>query len=230
MKTVLLFSGGIDSTTVLYHLLKQTDKTVYPIHFFYGQKSGANEIVAIHETIDDLSLSKRLKLIKIVDISQSQIFKSSLTTPEIKVPQGDIDISRMEEADITFVPFRNVIMISMACAYAYSVDASEIYTGTFNLGYSKEGFVHADASPDIERKIADIVDRVSNHRLKLVSPFVNIYKQEIFKWAKDLKVPFDKTWSCYAGGKIQCGICGSCSQRRKGLELEGIVDKTKYAN
>ena len=217
MKTVLVFSGGMDSTVLLYHLLAQ-GADVSALSVDYGQKHKI-ELERAKEMAADLDVDHR-----IVDLrSITQLFAgSSLTDQDCSIPHGHYEEETMKS---TVVPNRNMILLSLATAWAISLKADAV-------SYAAHAGDHA-IYPDCREAFASALDKAMRlsdwNEVFLDRPFVDMSKAEIVSRGAELHVPFEKTWSCYEGGEQHCGKCGTCIERREAFHLANVVDPTPYS-
>ena len=209
-KGVILLSGGIDSTVVLY-LAKKYGYKLYALIFDYGQRH--KKEINCAKRIAQLNKIKYF-LVKI-DISWT---KSSLTR-NIKIPLN----RNLEKKEIpsTYVSGRNIIFLSYAASLAESIKAKKIFIGAHIQDYS--GY------PDCREEFLASMERTLNLGLKekginIEAPLINKSKKEIIKLGRDLGVPFHLTWSCYKGGKLPCNRCDSCRFRINAFSQLGLVD------
>jgi 7-cyano-7-deazaguanine synthase len=148
---------------------------------------------------------------------------SSLTSPNIQVPEGHYEDESMKA---TVVPNRNMILLSIATGWAVS-------TGASSVSYAAHFGDHA-IYPDCREEFADAMNNIMEiagwDKVSLNRPFSSFTKADIVKLGDELGVPFEKTWSCYKGGQIHCGVCGTCVERREAFELAGVTDPTIYDN
>ena len=216
MKTVLVYSGGMDSTVLLYHLISQGD-SVYTLSVDYGQRH-SKELAQAETITKSLGVSHRA-----VDLrSITQLFgDSSLTNTAIDIPHGHYEETNMKS---TVVPNRNMILLSLATAWAASLKADSV-------SYAAHSGDHA-VYPDCRETFAQALDQAIRladwQEVYLNRPFVNYDKAGIVIRGAELNVPFQETWSCYEGGDLHCGKCGTCIERREAFHLARIEDPTPY--
>ena len=213
MKTVLLYSGGLDSTVLLYKL--KEDK--HDVHCFlanYGQR---------HKK--ELSFAKRhcsRHSIPFSEVHLQTYAGSSQTSEYIDVPEGHYEDESMKK---TVVPNRNMILIANAVALAITQKASQVAIAA----HAGDHAIYPDCRPeflDTMRHATCIATEWTP--VDLFFPFWSIDKTEIVRLGDRLGVPFELTWSCYKGLDFHCGKCGTCIERREAFELAGIEDFTVY--
>lgn len=221
-KAVCLLSGGLDSS-VSAHIAKDKKYTIYALTFRYGQRHKkelkcAKEIAKIVNSKDHV----------IFNLDLSQFGGSSLLNKKIKIEENKLrDIGR--KIPSTYVPARNTIFLSIALAYAEVVDAEAIFIGVTSADYSG----YPDCRPEfIEsfQKTANLATKkaIEGKQVEIKTPLLYMSKAKIIKEGMKLKVPFEKTWSCYKGEKKACGKCDSCKLRLKGFEKAGYEDPLEY--
>ena len=216
MKSVVVHSGGMDSTVLLYKLAAEGDE-VKALSIDYGQRH-AKEIDCARALSEGLGVEHRVADLR----SLTQLLAgSALTSPEIKVPEGHYAEDNMKA---TVVPNRNMILLSVSAGWAISSRFDRV-------AYAAHAGDH-DIYPDCRREFADALDsaiRLADwHEVSLFRPFVDITKADIVKLGTVLNVPFENTWSCYKGGELHCGRCGTCVERREAFHLAGVSDPTQY--
>jgi 7-cyano-7-deazaguanine synthase len=126
----------------------------------------------------------------------------------------------------TYVPFRNGLFISSAASIALSKDCDVIYYGAHSDDAA--GSAYPDCSDAFNKAMGDAVRIGSGEQLTIEAPFVNMTKAEVVKTGLELGVPYELTWSCYEGGEKPCGECGTCIDRKKAFELNGVSDPLEY--
>jgi len=209
----------MDSTVLLYHAVKH-HKEVLALSFIYGQRH-AKELDAAKEIVKALPGVTH----KVIDVSffKDIANKSALTNSDIAVAKAK-DVMG-DPQTVNYVPFRNMMLLSIASAAAESVGADTVMYGAAQAdsvaGYwdGSEEFLTAVNS-------VNILNRRS--KIKIEAPLIEMSKSEIITWGKKLKVPFDKTWTCYEGKEVSCGTCTACSLRLQGFIDAGIQDPLPY--
>ncbi len=211
-KCVLVISGGLDSTTLLYDLVLSGNE-IYAISFNYHQRH-LKELSCAKASCEKLNIPH-----KIVDISAiSELLQgSSLTSSDIGTPHGRYDEASMKK---TVVPNRNMIMISLATAYAISIKADKVYYGS----HSGDHAIYYDCRPEFVDKLNEAIKICDWHKVELVAPYLHFDKGDIVKLGTVLGVDYSKTWSCYDGREIICGECGACHERREAFEKANVKD------
>lgn len=216
MKVILIYSGGLDSTVLLYHLLNGGNQ-VKAIGINYGQRHRKELIAA------SLIAGKAGVEYKVADLSALRPFLggSSQTDDSVQVPYGHYAEENMK---VTVVPNRNSLMLNVAAAWAI---ASKFDT----LAYAAHAGDHAqypDCRPAFIDAIKVLLRTVDWQPLNLIAPFAYKSKADIALLGHNLRAPMELTWSCYEGGEIHCGKCGTCVERREAFWLAGVGDRTPY--
>uniref|UniRef100_A0A7C5KHB3 7-cyano-7-deazaguanine synthase n=1 Tax=Thermodesulfobium narugense TaxID=184064 RepID=A0A7C5KHB3_9BACT len=211
MKIIHIFSGGLDSTTLLYYLLDKGHK-VKTISFFYGQKH-KKELECSRKISDLLKIEN-----KVIDLSSLKtIFGQSSLTSDVDVPEGHYNDFNMRS---TVVPNRNMIFLSIAISYAISSNFDAVSIGV----HAGDHAIYPDCRPVFINKMQEVA-KVSDYKeTTILTPFLYLKKYEIVKIGLELKVPYELTWTCYKGGEKPCLKCGSCSERLEAFELNNVKD------
>ncbi len=216
MQTILIYSGGIDSTTLLYHLLFE-GHVVKTLSVDYGQRH-LGEINCAKDIAESLGVEHQVADMKGIS---HLLGKSSLTSPDLAVPDGHYKEELMKQ---TVVPNRNMIMLSVAVGWAVSHKFDTV-------SYAAHHGDHA-IYPDCREEFAQALDKSIQladwHHVSLHRPFVGMTKADIVTLGIKLNVPYEKTWSCYKGRKYHCGSCGTCIERREAFYLSKVRDPTIY--
>ena len=218
MKIVIIYSGGLDSTTLLYHL-QAAGHDVHALSINYGQRHQC-ELDHAATICADLGIPHPT-----ADISAIRplLAGSSLTSPEIEVAHGHYTEESMKS---TVVPNRNMIFLSVATGHALSINADQIAYAA----HSGDHAIYPDCRNDFADAMAAAIRLADWESVELVRPFIDWTKADIVRRAAELNVPFDQTWSCYNGGVEHCGRCGTCVERREAFDLASVDDPTVYAS
>lgn len=222
-KAVCLISGGLDSCVTSF-IAKEQGYEIYAISFNYGQFH-KKEIDSSNKIAQAVGVKDRIILD--VDFQKFGIF-SLLNTSSDSIQDHDLkDIGK--EIPSTYVPARNTVFLSLALAYAESIDADAIFIGANAVDYSG----YPDCRPEYiqaYQKMADLATKkgVEGRSIKIEAPLLQLTKSEIIKTGLTLNAPLADTWSCYRGGELACGRCDSCVLRLKGFKDVGVEDPIQY--
>jgi 7-cyano-7-deazaguanine synthase len=216
-RTVIIHSGGMDSTVLLAHLVAE-GREVHALSVDYGQRH-RRELVAAAEICAHYKVPHRVADLRGVT---SLFGANALTDAHVAVPEGHYEEASMKA---TVVPNRNMLLIATAAAWAMSLKATAV-------AYGAHGGDHA-IYPDCRPAFADALDKAIRladwHEVSLERPFVGMDKTAIVRRGVELGVPFALTWSCYVGGDKHCGKCGTCVERKEAFVRAGVADPTPYA-
>jgi len=216
MKMVLTYSGGLDSTVLLYELRRQGHE-VKCLSVDYGQRH-RKEIEAAAAICRELGVEHRVADLRAVQ----PLLAGSALTDDLPVPEGRYDDASMKQ---TVVPNRNMILLSLAIAWAVSLKADAVAYAA----HAGDHPVYPDCRPafiEVMRQAARLCDW---HPVELLAPLADRRKADLVRLGAELGVPFEHTWSCYRGQAVHCGRCGTCVERREAFRLAGIPDPTAYA-
>ena len=222
MKALVLFSGGVDSTTCLAMAVdKYGAENVIALSIYYGQKHN-KEIECSRQIADYYGVKqKTLDLALIFADSDCSLLRGS----EAEIPK-ETYAEQLEKTDgkpvSTYVPFRNGLFLSSASSIALSNDCSVIYYGAHSD--DSAGNAYPDCSDDFNNAMNRAIYLGSGGQLEIIAPFVNLTKADVVKKGLELGVPYEITWSCYEGGDKPCGVCGTCRDRIKAFKANGIAD------
>ncbi len=215
-RTVVIFSGGLDSTTLLYDL-KSAGHEVAALAVNYGQRHGCELLSA-----KAICQSINVELITLELKGLAQIFgHNSLSDANVTVPTGTYEPDSMQQ---TTVPNRNMILLSLATGWAISHDYQAVAFGAHSGEYTP----YPDCRPEFAAAMDDAAQLCDWQAVRILAPFVNWSKADIVRRGSELNVPFEETWSCYVGGEKHCGRCGTCLDRKLAFETSGIKDPTVY--
>jgi len=214
-KVVVIYSGGMDSFTVLHKAIEQ-GKDVYPLTFNYGQRH-SKEIDYAARVCKELNIAH-----KVVDISAiTELMSGSSLTSDIDIPEGHYEQDSMKS---TMVPNRNMVLLSMAIAYAVSLDARAVYYGA----HSGDHAIYPDCRPEFVSKMNEVSQIANYEPVDIVSPYIKDNKIGILRDGLRMGLDYGKSWTCYNGREKACGQCGSCQERLEAFELNGITDPLVY--
>lgn len=212
---VLVYSGGLDSTVLLYHLRERGDE-VRCLGVDYGQRH-RRELEAGREICGRLGVEHRIADLTAI----TPLLGGSALTDDIDVPEGHYADATMK---VTVVPNRNMILLSVAIGWALSSRCEAV-------AYAAHSGDHP-IYPDCRREFIDAMAGAARlcdwQPVRIETPFVDRSKADIVRLGERLGVPFHLTWSCYRGGEVHCGRCGTCVERREAFELAGVADPTVY--
>ena len=222
-KAVILLSGGLDSTTCLA-IAKNQGFDLNALTFNYGQRHDF-ELKSAQKIVDHFKIKNH----SVIDIDLAQ-FGGSALTDEIEVPK-DRSESEMTDIPITYVPARNTVFLSLALAWAETINAFNIFIGVNVLDYSG----YPDCRPEYIaafEKTANLATKagVSGERFKIHTPLINMKKSEIILNGLKLGIDYSLTSSCYDPLKngTPCGHCDACILRLKGFQEADAIDPLSY--
>jgi 7-cyano-7-deazaguanine synthase len=219
--TVAVVSGGLDSTVMAYALRAEGHR-LHAISFDYGQRH-RRELDCARALAADLGAPWELVDLRAAGITRL-LAGSALTDESIEVPEGHYADESMRA---TVVPNRNAVMLALACALAGSIGAGAVAFAV----HAGDHPIYPDCRPEFVEAF-EAMERVAMQgmaELRILAPFVQLTKQDIVRLGAEHGVPFERTWSCYKGGELHCGRCGTCHERREAFALAGVADPTMYA-
>jgi len=219
-RAVAIVSGGLDSATMLYLLLRAT-RDIHVISFDYGQRH-RRELLAATEIVRGVGL--RHDVIQISGL-HDLLRGSALTDLSVDVPEGHYADDTMK---VTIVPNRNAIMLSLATAIAVVDGADSVWYAA----HAGDHAIYPDCRPDFIDSLSDALRKGNQgfvpENFRILSPFTKMTKAEIVALGSELDVPFADTWSCYVGGDAHCGRCGTCIERAEAFVIARLADPTAY--
>lgn len=216
-KVVVIYSGGMDSFTVLNRALKD-GKEVYALSFDYGQRH-VKELECASHVCNELGIHH-----KVIDISAiNQLLAGSSLTDDIEIPEGHYEAENMKS---TIVPNRNMILLSLAVGYAVSVKAAQVYYGA----HSGDHAIYPDCRPEFVMKMNDVCQIANYDAVEIFSPYLNVSKIDILTDGIKMGLDYSNTWTCYNGREKACGKCGACQERLEAFEKNNAVDPVAYEN
>ena len=222
MKALVLFSGGVDSTTCLAEAVEKYGKDeVIALSVSYGQKH-IKELEASEKIAEYYGVRyKKLDLTPIFADSDCSLLQGS----ENDIPKESY-AEQLKKTDgkpvSTYVPFRNGLFLASAASIAISNGCTEIYYGAHSDDAA------GNAYPDCSEEFNDAINKAiyigSGKQLRVIAPFVELNKADVVARGLELNVPYELTWSCYEGGDKPCGKCGTCLDRAAAFRANGIND------
>lgn len=219
VKAIAIVSGGMDSVT-LANVLKSEGYDLHLLSFDYGQRH-SKELEYAKRCAD--SLGARWSLVNLSTVTP--LMAGSALTGSTPVPDGHYEAETMR---VTVVPNRNAVMLAIAYAAAVSEQSDIVAIGV----HSGDHFIYPDCRPEFVQAF-DAMERLATRGhaapgLRLYAPFVAMTKADIVRRGAALGVDYADTWSCYKGGAVHCGTCGTCVERKEAFELAGVNDPTIY--
>ena len=216
MKAVVLFSGGLDSTVLVYDLLNEgADLKLLSID--YGQRH-EKELKSSSEIAEFLGLEHEILRLPMLN---NLLGGSALIDPSISLPEGHYAEDSMKA---TVVPNRNMILLSLAAGHAISLQFDTVAYAA----HAGDHTIYPDCRPEFATAMDEALKLCDWNTVSLYRPFVQLSKHDLVRKGNELGVPFEKTWSCYAGNDKHCGKCGTCVERKEAFELVGLLDPTEY--
>lgn len=218
---VAIVSGGLDSTTLAYWLASRgTRLTLLSVD--YGQRH-SRELTFARETADALGASHHTARLRLTGWLRGG---SALTSPDADVPEGHYTDESMRA---TVVPNRNALMLDLAVATAITTGAQAVAYGA-HVG---DHAVYPDCREEFVRAYEHMAGAANagflTENFAVLAPFILMTKADIVALAVELGVPIARAWSCYRGGDVHCGTCGTCVERREAFTLADLPDPTVYA-
>ncbi|MEI6516133.1 MAG: 7-cyano-7-deazaguanine synthase QueC [bacterium] len=218
-KAVVLLSGGLDSTTLLHYITRKLGvREVYALSFLYGQKH--------QRELDEAAWQAKAAGVKAHDLVDMGFFgaltpgSSALTDAAVAVPKlADLDEATLSQPP-TYVPNRNMMLLSVAAAYAESRGIRDIFYGA----QTQDAYGYWDCTPEFVNRINALL--ALNHRppVQVHAPFSRLRKADELKLGLELGVDYAHTWTCYRGGDKPCGECPSCVERATAFREIGLAD------
>ena len=212
--SLIVVSGGMDSITLLH---EYADRIALGVSFDYGANHNAREIPFARLHYEQLGI----KHIVIPLAFMKEYFKSSLLSGSEAIPEGHYADENMKS---TVVPFRNGIMLSIACGIAESNGLKRVLIANHGGDHA----IYPDCRSSFIRAMNEAMREGTYEHIEILAPYTEITKTDIARRGKQLHVDYAATWSCYKGGEKHCGKCGTCVERKEALRDAGIDDPTEY--
>ena len=211
---VLILSGGMDSVTMLYDY---QERIALAISFDYGSNHNAKEIPFAQLHCRRLGIEHLVIPLEFIH----RYFDSSLLQGAEAIPEGHYAADNMKS---TVVPFRNAIMLSVAVGLAESRHLNYVMMANHGGDHT----IYPDCRPEFVKAFSDASVAGTYEKVEVWAPYTMLTKVDIAKRGKELGIDYSETWSCYKGGDVHCGRCGTCMERKEALEQAGIADNTAY--
>ncbi|MAF79269.1 MAG: 7-cyano-7-deazaguanine synthase QueC [Halobacteriovoraceae bacterium] len=217
---VVLVSGGMDSL-VSAAIANEAHESLAFLHLNYGQNTEDKEFECFQKIAEFYNVPESLQ--KVIDITfLKQIGGSSLTDDQIEVKKYHGDT---EEIPDSYVPFRNTHIISMAVSWAEVIGAKKIYIGAVE----EDSSGYPDCRPSYYQAMNALIKQgTKDGDIEVITPVIDLSKDQIVKKAVELKAPIAASWSCYEKEDKACGVCDSCALRLRGFEKAGLEDPIEY--
>jgi 7-cyano-7-deazaguanine synthase len=216
-KVVVIYSGGMDSYTVLNKAMQQ-GYDVHAVSFNYGQRH-SKELLFAKKVCEQQNIEH-----KVVDISSiNQLIGGSALTDDIDVPQGHYQEESMKT---TVVPNRNMIMLSMAVGYAVSIEAEAVYFGA----HSGDHAIYPDCRTEFVDAMNDVCKIANYQAVEVRAPYLAASKTDILREGLAMDLDYNDTWTCYNGQDKACGKCGACQERLEAFSENNTIDPIDYQN
>ena len=212
--SILILSGGMDSTTLLYD---ERERIALAVSFDYGSNHNAREIAMASENCRRLGVEH---LVIPLDF-MGRYFKSSLLEGAEAIPSGHYGQENMQS---TVVPFRNGIMLAIAAGLAESRGLKHVMMANHGGDHA----IYPDCRPEFARAMSEAMRLGTYPGITLLDPYVHLTKGDIARRGRELGMDYSLTYSCYRGGERHCGTCGTCVERKEAMIEAGIVDPTEY--
>lgn len=212
--SIIILSGGMDSITMLH---EYSEQIALAVSFHYGSNHNDREIPFAELHCKQLNI----KHITIPLAFMKQYFHSSLLEGAEAIPDGNYDDENMKS---TVVPFRNGIMLAIAAGLAETYGLKRLMMAN----HAGDHAIYPDCKPQFVAAMSQAVAAGTYENVEIFAPYTNITKADIARHGAALGIDYTQTWSCYKGGAVHCGTCGTCTERREALREAGIEDKTMY--
>ena len=211
---LIILSGGMDSVTMLY---EYRERIALALTFDYGSNHAENEIACARLHCERLGIRHIIIPLDFIH----RYFTSSLLQGGDAIPEGHYTSENMAS---TVVPFRNGIMLSIACGMAESNGLKFVMIANHGGDHT----IYPDCRDEFIQAMSQAMNAGTDTNVQVFAPYTNITKADIARRGKSLGLDYSETWSCYKGGNVHCGKCSTCIERKEAMVEAGIKDTTKY--
>lgn len=212
--SVIIYSGGLDSTTLLY---EERERVALAVTFDYGSNHAVREQACAQHHCRLLDIEHL-----VIDLAfMKQYFASSLLSGADAIPEGNYDEENMKS---TVVPFRNGIMLSIACGLAESRGLTRVLMANHGGDHA----IYPDCRPEFVEAMDAAMRAGTYVGVSIAAPYTNLSKADLVRRGARMGIDYGHTYSCYCGGERHCGRCGTCTERREAFREAGIPDPTTY--
>lgn len=212
--SVIVLSGGLDSVTLLH---SEKERIALAVTFDYGSNHNAREIDCARRQCGSLGIEHIVIPLKFM----GEYFESSLLSGADAIPEGHYSDENMKS---TVVPFRNGIMLAVACGLAESRGLRHVMLANHGGDHA----IYPDCRPGFVDAMSKAMQEGTYENIDIIAPFTNINKTDIVRLGARLGVDYASTYSCYRGGESHCGKCGTCVERKEAFRDSGVTDPTVY--
>ncbi len=212
--SLIVVSGGMDSITLMYD---KRDSIALALSFDYGSKHNARELAFARLHAERLGVEHLVIPLGFM----GEHFLSDLLLSGGSIPEGRYDEENMKS---TVVPFRNGIMLAVAAGLAESRGLKRMYIAN----HFGDHAIYPDCRAAFIRPMAEAIREGTTNAVLTEAPYTSITKTDIARIGAALGIDYAETWSCYKGGEIHCGVCGTCVERKEAMREAGIADPTQY--
>ena len=212
--SVIILSGGMDSVTLLY---EYRDRVALAVTFDYGSNHNRREAAFAKLHCERLGIEHLLIPLNFIH----DYFKSSLLEGADAIPEGHYAAENMKS---TVVPFRNGIMLSIACGIAESRGLKNVMIANHFGDHS----IYPDCRAGFVEAMSQAMSEGTYDGVKVFAPYTGISKTDLARHGATLGIDYTETYSCYKGGAKHCGKCGTCVERKEALHDAGVEDRTEY--
>lgn len=212
--SIIVLSGGLDSVTLMH---EYKERIALAVTFDYGSNHNAREIECAGRQCRMLGIEHIVIPLQFM----GEYFKSSLLSGAEDIPEGHYEDANMRS---TVVPFRNGIMLSVACGLAESRGLKHVMLAN----HSGDHAIYPDCRHEFIDAMSLAMSRGTYDGVDILAPYTDICKSDIVRHGGQLGVDYSQTYSCYKGGEVHCGACGTCVERKEAFQLAGVPDPTIY--